>query len=141
MQVVSPTGALRLPVAQVTVLLGPGGARQRVLALLDEATARSQCGRPASAVRLSARDVPPADRVRRVQETAAQRPPLVLVDRLTDGLATEQRRAVLAAIRSLAASGPAVLVEDRDPVAALAVADGALRVDDGGSLSFEDLQL
>jgi hypothetical protein len=35
------------------------------------------------------------------------------------------------------ADGRAVLVNDRDPVAALAAADGALRVDRTGALSYE----
>jgi ABC-type transporter Mla maintaining outer membrane lipid asymmetry ATPase subunit MlaF len=61
-------------------------------------------------------------------------PSIVLVDRLTDGLAAVDRRALLAELRELAAGGCAVLVDDVDPVAVLAVAGGALRVDAAGGL-------
>ena len=46
---------------------------------------------------------------------------------------------MLAELRTLAASGAAVLVDDVDPVAALAVADGALRAGADGSLRPEGL--
>ena len=63
----------------------------------------------------------------------------MLVDRLTDGLDAADRRAVLAELRTLAAAGPAVLVNDADPVAAMAVADTALRAGSDGSLRAENL--
>ena len=64
---------------------------------------------------------------------------IVLVDRLTEGLAAPDRRAVLAALRPVASGGRAVLVDDDDPVAALAVADSALRADPAGGLSAESV--
>ncbi len=64
---------------------------------------------------------------------------MVLVNRLTDGLDAADRRTVLAALRVLAAAGPAVLVDDADPVAALAVADGALRAGADGSVQVDAL--
>ena len=68
-----------------------------------------------------------------VRQAAEHRPAIVLVARLTDGLTAADRQTVLAQLRRLAAGGPAVLVDDTDPVAALSVADGALRAGaDGG---------
>ena len=64
---------------------------------------------------------------------------IVLVARLTDGLTAGDRQTVLAQLRTLAATGPAVLVDDTDPVAALSVADGALRAGMDGSLQPEVL--
>lgn len=138
MQVVSPTGSLRLPVAQVTVLLGPCEVRRHVLAMLDEATARMGCGSAASVVRLDGRGSF-SDRLRAVNEVGQAQ--LVLVDRLTDGLDPSDHRVLLTALRALALRGPAVLVDDRDPVAALALADGALRASADGSVRFETLAL
>ncbi len=64
---------------------------------------------------------------------AALRDPVaVVVDRLPGA-----RRALPA----LAAGGAAVLVDDADPVAVLAVADAALRVGDDGTVVLEDLAL
>ena len=63
----------------------------------------------------------------------------MLVARLTDGLTAGDRQTVLAQVRELAATGPAVLVDDTDPVAALSVADGALRAGMDGSLQPEVL--
>lgn len=60
-------------------------------------------------------------------------------DRFTDGLAAAERRAVLTRLPALAASGVAVLVDDADPVARMAVADGALRVDRSGDIRVEQL--
>ena len=67
------------------------------------------------------------ERLAALRQAAEHRPAIVLVARLTDGLAAADRQTVLAQLRRLAATGPAVLVDDTDPVAALSVADGALR--------------
>lgn len=53
---------------------------------------------------------------------------ILLADRPTAGLDDVGRRAVLQALRSVARAGTTVLVDDVDPVAALPVADSALRV-------------
>ena len=74
-----------------------------------------------------------------MSDAAERRPSLVLVDRLTDGLTGPERRTVLTALRRLAATGVAVLVDDLDPVAALATADVALRVGADGSLAADSL--
>ncbi|MEU2350012.1 hypothetical protein [Modestobacter sp. NPDC049651] len=127
---------LRLPVGGVTVLLGPAAARAATMAALDDDSAR--CGADHDALpvlRLSGRA---ADGVRQrldaVDAARASRASLVLVDRLTEGLAAGDRRTVLTALSAVASSGRAVLVDDDDPVAALAVADGALRT---GTWAFE----
>jgi hypothetical protein len=130
---------LRLSTGSLTVLLGDIDARSAVLASLDEATARCAGGH----------GVPGAARLRLDPwATAGERVALVeahtglavvLADRPTAGLSGADRRAVLRALRALAATGTAVLVDDVDPVAALAVADAALRVRADGALSVEDL--
>ena len=129
---------LRLPVGGVTVLLGPAAARAATMAALDVDSAR--CGADhdqLTVLRLSGR---PADDVQQrlsaVDQARTSRASVVLVDRLTEGLAARDRRAVLAALPAVATPGRAVLVDDDDPVAALAVADGALRT---GSLAFEQV--
>ena len=130
---------LRLPVGDVTVLLGPATARRRVMAALDDDSGRCASGHAAVQVHrvaVSADD----DVHRRIEAIEAVREvgaTIVLVDRLTDGLTSPDRRAVLAALRPVATGGRAVLVDDDDPVAALAVADGALRADPAGGLSAE----
>ena len=80
------------------------------------------------------------ERLAALRQAAEHRPAIVLVARLTDGLAAADRQTVLAQLRTLlAATGPAVLVDDTDPVAALSVADGALRAGADGSLQPEAL--
>jgi hypothetical protein len=108
------------------------------MAELDEGTGRCASGHDAvGAVRLVAA---PNDAVtERLEALAAVRrsgATIVLVDRFTDGLAARERAAVLRELAGLA-PGRAVLVHDSDPVAALAVADGALRVGRSGGLSYE----
>jgi hypothetical protein len=108
------------------------------MAELDEGTGRCASGHDAvGAVRLVAA---PHDAVtERLEALAAVRrsgATIVLVDRFTDGLAARERAAVLRELAGLA-PGRAVLVHDSDPVAALAVADGALRVGRSGGLSYE----
>ncbi len=128
--------ALRLPVGEVTALLGPGLARRRVMTALDESSGRTPGGGAAGVIRLvAAPDDPVAARCAAVSDAGGAS--LVLADRLTDGLDTAGRRAVLAALRGLAATGVAVLVDDADPVATVAVADGVLRVDRWGGLTHE----
>jgi hypothetical protein len=127
---------LRLPVGDVTVLLGPSPARRRVMAALDDSSGRCASGHSSVRVhRLAARD---GDDLRRrldaLDDAQHSGTTIVLVDRFTDGLASRERRAVLSALRPVATAGRAVLVDDADPVAALAVADGALRVDATGGL-------
>ena len=128
-----PSSAFRLPTGRVTVLLGPDAARRSLLARLDPGGTRAVLT-VASARRRSA-----AERIAALTTAAGHRPAMVLVSRLTDGLDAADRRAVLAELRVLAAAGPAVLVDDADPVAALAVADGALRAGVDGSVHVEGL--
>ncbi len=128
--------ALRLAVGEVTVLLGPAPARRDVMARLDDGTGRVPDGGGAVRVaRLAAHPGTDLDgrlaAVRSAGETGAS---IVLVDRLTDGLDAGGRRVVLAALRRIAGGGAAVLVDDADPVAALAVADGAVRTTADGGL-------
>lgn len=130
---------LRLPVGDVTVLLGPAAARREVMAALDEGSGRCASGHGAVRVRRLAATT--GDDLRRrldaVDDASRSGTTIVLVDRLTEGLAAADRRALLRALRPVATSGRAVLVDDDDPVAALAVADGALRVDAAGALAPE----
>jgi hypothetical protein len=122
-----------LPTHRVTVVLGPDAARRGLLGRLDAGDT------PTVLTVTSGRGRSAAERVAALTQAAGRRPALVLVDRLTDGLDATDRRAVLAELRTLAAAGPAVLVDDADPVAALAVADNALRVDLDGSVVADDL--
>jgi hypothetical protein len=133
--------ALRLAVGDVTVLLGPDGARRRVMDALDEGTGRCASGHDAVRVRrLAARPGEGVgERLAAVRAAREDRASIVLVDRFTDGLAAPERRSVLAELRPLATGGRAVLVDDADPVAALAVADSTLRADPAGGLSAERL--
>lgn len=132
---------LRLPVGDVTVLLGPAGARRGVMSALDDASGRCASGHASVHVhRLAARDGDGLhQRLEAVEAAAGQGATIVLVDRLTDGLAAPDRRRLLAALRPVATAGRAVLVDDADPVAALAVADAALRADPAGGLTPEPL--
>jgi hypothetical protein len=135
----TPQG-LRLPSRQVTVLLGTDSVRHAVLDALDAATARRPGGPACTAVTVTSHAGRTTDeRVAALEQAAAHRPAIVLVARLTDGLDADGRRRVLAQLRTLAATGPAVLVDDADPVAALSVADGALRAGADGSLQPEAL--
>ena len=128
---------LRLPLGSVTVLLGPALARRRMMAELDESTGRCASGHDGGAVRLVAHpDDSVADRLEALAAAGRSRATIVLVDRFTDGLAARERGAVLRGLAAVAA-GRAVLVHDCDPVAALAVADGALRVDRAGGPAYE----
>ena len=133
------TPSLRLEIGRVTALLGPRPARRAVLAALDGGSAR--CGQQAGGVRrVTCGSTDPAGaRIAAVRALADDRlGGVVLVDHLTDGLAAAERRTVLAELRVLAGSGTAVLVDDEDPVAALAAADGALRVGSDGALVVTD---
>ncbi|MGY1669204.1 hypothetical protein [Geodermatophilus sp. SYSU D00710] len=130
---------LRLPLGQVTVLLGPERVRRHVMAALDESTGRCADGHGAvPARRLSssaAEGIGP--RLEALAQAGRDGAAIVLVDRLTDGLTAADRRTVLAAVRPLAGPGCAVLVDDADSVAALSFADGALRAGATGELSLE----
>jgi len=131
---------LRLPSGHVTVLLGQAAVRHAVIDALDTATARRPGGPACGVVTVTSNAARTADeRVTALRQAAAHRPAIVLVARLTDGLDPVGRRTVLAELRTLAATGAAVLVDDVDPVAALAVADGALRAGADGSLRPEGL--
>jgi len=132
---------LRLRTGAVTVLLGDDAARRSLLAELDEDSARCRSGHDLPAVaRLCFDHAVPAPQ--RAQSVAAHGGLAVLLaDRPTLGLDDAGRRTVLQALRSVARAGTAVLVDDVDPVAALAVADGALRVGVDGSLVADDLGL
>jgi hypothetical protein len=129
---------LRLPLGSVTVLLGPALARRRVMAEIDESTGRCASGHEAvGTVRLVAHSHDSvADRLEALAAVGRSRATIVLVDRFTDGLAAHDRATVLRKLVAVA-TGRAVLVHDCDPVAALAVADGALRVDRDGGLAHE----
>lgn len=132
--------SLRLPTGSVTVLLGPSVQRRRTMNRLDDTSGQCAGGHDAPVHRLGARRAEStAERLATV--AAARRSPaaLVLADRLTDGLDARGRSTVLTALRGVAADGAAVLVDDADPVAALAVADGALRVAADGGLTPEEL--
>jgi hypothetical protein len=129
----APSSGFRLPTGRVTVVLGPDAARHGLLGRLDPGSAQGVL------TVTSARGRSAAERVAALTQAAAHRPVMVLVNRLTDGLDAADRRTVLDALRTLAAGGPAVLVDDADPVAALAVADGALRASADGSVLFDDL--
>ncbi|OLM16308.1 MULTISPECIES: hypothetical protein [unclassified Pseudonocardia] len=132
--------SLRLPAGSITVLLGPSVQRRRMMNRLDDASGRSADGHDAVVRRLGARVAEPvADRLAAVEAVRTGVTAMVLADRLTDGLGAHDRSAVLAALREVAAGGVAVLVDDIDPVAALAVADGALRVDERGEVRAEEL--
>jgi hypothetical protein len=108
---------------------------------LDQGTGRCASGHDAVRVRrLAARPGEGVgERLAAVRAAREDRASIVLVDRFTDGLAAPERRSVLAELRPLATGGRAVLVDDADPVAALAVADSTLRADPAGGLSAERL--
>ena len=132
--------SLRLPTGSITVLLGPSVPRRRLMNRLDDSSGRGADGHGAVVRRLRAREVEPAAvRLATVEDARGGSAAVVLADRLTDGLGARDRSTVLAALRAVAADGVAVLVDDIDPVAALAVADGALRVDDRGEVCTEEL--
>ena len=127
------SSGFRLASGRVTAVLGPETARRALLGRLDPGST------PNVLTVTSARPCSAAERIAALERAAGHRPALLLVDRLTDGLDTAGRRAVLAAVRAIAARGSAVLVDDVDPVAALAVADGALRAGLDGSVAVDDL--
>jgi alpha-D-ribose 1-methylphosphonate 5-triphosphate synthase subunit PhnL len=129
----APSAGFRLAAGRVVALLGPDAARRGLLARLEPGGAQGVL------TVTSARSRGVQERVAALRQAAAHRPVLVLVDRLTDGLAADDRRTVLAEVRALAAAGPAVLVDDADPVAVLAVADAALRAGLDGSIVVDDL--
>ena len=130
---------LRLPVGSITVLLGPSLARHRVMNALDESSATCQSDHAVDVCRLRAdRDEDMAARLEAVDAVQRGSASVVLVDRFTDGLSARERREVLARLQDVAA-GRVVLVHDDDPVAALAVAGGALRIDRTGGLVFEPI--
>ena len=130
--------SLRLPVGQVLVLLGSTVARRRVMNRLDDRSGRCAGGHDAGVHRLTAHPADPmADRLATLD--TLEPTAILLVDRFTDGLAAGERRTVLAALPAVAGRGVAVLVDDSDPVAALAVADSALRVDPAGAVVAEEL--
>lgn len=132
---------LRLRTGAVTVLLGDDAARRSLLADLDEQTARCRGGHGLpGVVRLRFDHAVTAPE--RVQAVASREGLAVLLaDRPTAGLDEVGRRTVLQALRSVARAGTAVLVDDVDPVAALAVADSALRVEADGTSAVDGLGL
>ncbi|WP_433785329.1 hypothetical protein ACQPX6_03010 [Actinomycetospora sp. CA-101289] len=122
---------LRLPTGEVTVLLGEQIVRGRLMDMLDPSSATGASGGPVAVRRVGAeRGEGVAARRRRLEDAGRDdQAALVLVDRITDGLDAAGRRAVLGVLASVAARGAAVLVDDDDCVAALALADGTLRAD------------
>lgn len=132
--------SLRLPTGSVTVVLGPSVQRRRMMNRLDDASGRCATGHDAVVRRLGARTTESAaERLATVAAARTGPTAMVLADRLTDGLDARDRSEVLSALRGIAADGVAVLVDDIDPVAALAVADGAVRVDERGEVRPEEL--
>ncbi len=132
--------SLRLPVGAVTVLLGPTAARRRLMNRLDDASGRCAEGHGAEVRRIGARAADPASvRLAALDAVRDERVAIVLIDRLTDGLDAPRRRAVLTGLRAVAATGAAVLLDDVDPVAALAMADGALRVGPADEVAVAEL--
>jgi ABC-type branched-subunit amino acid transport system ATPase component len=127
---------LRLAVGAVTALLGPARARQWVMTELDESTGRrAEDQESVGVVRVTAAAADSMAQRRAALAAARQaRPSIVLVDRITDGLPATDRRTLLGELRELTTEGCAVLVDDTDPVAALAVAGAAVRVDSVGAL-------
>lgn len=138
----APSTPLRLAAGGVTVLLGAPAARHRVLERLDDDSARCGSGHGSVRVRrISARaDQHATERLDALEAVRRERPAIVLVDGLADGLTGPDRRAVLAAVRTVAATGAAVLMDGADPVPTLAVADAALRVGPDGELAVDDLR-
>jgi len=119
---------LRLPTGEITVLLGEQIVRRRLMDMLDPTSGRAESGTSVAVRRVGAAPTEGvASRRRRLEDVGDAA--IVLVDRITDGLDAAGRRAVLGALASVAARGAAVLVDDDDCVAALAVADGTLRAD------------
>jgi hypothetical protein len=129
---------LRLPLGSVTVLLGPALARRRVMAELEDGTGQHASGHDSLGVLclVAGPYDSVADRLEALTVAARSSATIVLVDRFTDGLAARERGVVLRGLAPVAA-GRAVLVNDCDPVAALAVAHGALRVDRAGAVTYE----
>ncbi len=134
---------LRLAVGGVTVLLGTPDARHRVLDRLDDGSARCASGHGSARVRrIRARsDQRLGERLDALEEARRERPAIVLIDGVADGLTGPDRRTVLAAVRAVAAAGAAVLIDGADPVSTLAVADAALRIQPDGVLVVDDLVL
>lgn len=119
---------LRLPTGEVTVLLGEQIVRGRLMDMLDPTSATAESGGRVAVRRVGAEEGEGVATRRRRLEDAGDAA-IVLVDRITDGLDAAGRRAVLGVLASVAARGAAVLVDDDDCVAALALADGTLRAD------------
>ncbi|CAA9263659.1 MAG: hypothetical protein AVDCRST_MAG54-2610 [uncultured Actinomycetospora sp.] len=119
---------LRLPTGEVTVLLGEQIVRGRLMDMLDPTSATAESGGRVAVRRVGAETGEGVATRRRRLEDAGDAA-IVLVDRITDGLDAAGRRAVLGVLASVAARGAAVLVDDDDCVAALALADGTLRAD------------
>jgi len=130
--------SLRLPTASVVALLGPAPVRAAVCAALDEDSARCAGGHARLGVTRVA--AAPTDSLSaRLDALRAAAAPVVLVERVTDGLAAGERRTALSELRALAAAGCTVVVDDADPVAVLAVADSALRVSADGTVVLEGM--
>ena len=85
---------LRLPVGDVTVLLGPAAVRRQVMAALDDDSGRCASGH--SAVRVqrlaAAADDDVHRRIEAIESVREAGATIVLVDRLTEGLAAPARR-------------------------------------------------
>lgn len=125
---------LRLPTGEVTVLLGEPIVRRRLMDMLDHTSGRADSGAAVVVRRVGADAADAADGVaarrRRLEDAGDDdQAAIVLVDRITAGLDAHGRRAVLGVLATVAARGAAVLVDDDDCVAALALADGTLRAD------------
>ncbi len=99
---------LRLPLGQMTVLMGSEHARRQVMTALDESTGRCAGGHGSVPVQRlsSSSDEEVGPRLEAVEEARRGDASIVLVDRFTDGLSSTDRRAVLSAVRSRPARKP-----------------------------------
>lgn len=132
------------PHAGVTVLLGSASARQRIMAQLDDNSGRcpawAGCGRPGCGRCRSGNGTACRQRGREAGGTRCG-----ALRRRADRAGKRVHRRIRApgapsaarTVTRLATTGRAILVDDIGPVAALAVASAALRVEPAGEPGFE----
>lgn len=120
-----------VPAGEVTVLCGTREQRRRLFALLLHAPARARGEQVVRHVTVSASSTA-ADREALLGRLVEAPADVLLVDNVTGGLGARARRSLLGLLRRLADAGTAVVVDDRDPLAAMAVADHSLSFDADG---------